>query len=189
MKHWIEKKYLHPKLQKLKHCCPWLTANQITIGRVVPAALAYALSSWWLYLLAAVLDWVDGAWARANKEDGSLGRILDPAMDKLIVLSWLWALYWHNILPVWWVAGMTALDLISQAAYGLPVFKQHGANVLGKGKKVLQDACILAGTIPMLGSDWAGLLLKSSVWAALLSLGAKFQLRQTEKNQGHRHCT
>lgn len=181
MKHWIEKKYLHPKLQKLKRYCPWLTANKITIGRLAPAVLAYAFSNPWFYLLTALLDWIDGAWARANKEDSPFGRILDPAMDKLIVLSWLWVLHWHNILPFWWVLGMTALDLISQAAYSLPIFKQHGANQLGKGKKVLQDACILAGMIPMLGSDWAGLLLKTSVWAALLSLGAKFQLRQSEK--------
>ncbi|MEK7125604.1 MAG: CDP-alcohol phosphatidyltransferase family protein [Patescibacteria group bacterium] len=183
MKQLIETYYLHPSLIKLKHRWPNLTANQITLSRLVPAGLAYITNNPWLYLLAALLDWIDGAWARANKEDGVHGRILDPAVDKLIVLSWLWALYAQNILPFWWVLGMTALDIVSQAAYHTEaVLQKHGANQLGKAKKVLQDACILAGIIPMLRDDLPGLLLKASVWAAALSLGAKFQLQQSEKS-------
>lgn len=181
MKQRIEKTYLHPLLQKLKALCPSLTANQITLARLAPAGLAYIKNDPWLYLLAALLDWADGAWARANSENGPLGRYLDPAVDKVIVLFWLWALYNQGVLPLFWVTAMTGLDAISQVAYGLKIFQKHGANVFGKSKKVLQDSCIMAGILFHDKGDLASLFLIFSAGAALLSLGAKFQLKQTEK--------
>lgn len=65
---------------------------------------------WALAVLAfsGVSDYLDGKLARRWNQVSSLGRILDPAADRLYILSTLVGLTWRDILPLW----LTALLLV-----------------------------------------------------------------------------
>jgi cardiolipin synthase len=58
---------------------------------------------WALLVLAfsGVSDYLDGKLARRWNQISSLGRILDPAADRLYILSTLVGLTWREILPLW----------------------------------------------------------------------------------------
>jgi CDP-diacylglycerol---glycerol-3-phosphate 3-phosphatidyltransferase len=60
---------------------------------------------WWamaVFIVAAVTDVVDGAWARAQGSVTTLGKIADPIADKAITGVALVGLSWWGVLP-WWV--------------------------------------------------------------------------------------
>lgn len=66
--------------------------NQVTTARLVLTVVLFVLlhrgnylTSFWLFLLAAGTDWLDGYWARKYGQVTQLGRILDPFADKLII--------------------------------------------------------------------------------------------------------
>lgn len=72
--------------------------NLLTYGRVAAVPVVVALLFWpnsapasWtalgLYVLAAVTDFFDGYLARAWSQQSSLGRMLDPIADKLLVAA------------------------------------------------------------------------------------------------------
>lgn len=58
---------------------------------------------WALLVLAfsGVSDYLDGKLARRWNQVSNLGRILDPAADRLYILSTLVGLTWRDILPLW----------------------------------------------------------------------------------------
>lgn len=58
---------------------------------------------WALLVLAlsGISDYLDGKLARRWNQISSLGRILDPAADRLYILSTLVGLTWRGILPLW----------------------------------------------------------------------------------------
>jgi cardiolipin synthase (CMP-forming) len=58
---------------------------------------------WALLVLAfsGISDYLDGKLARRWNQISHLGRILDPAADRLYILSTLVGLTWRGILPLW----------------------------------------------------------------------------------------
>ena len=82
--------------QTLQRTLPYSLPNLLTYGRIAAApALAFSLyflpgtAGHWLafgiFVVAAVTDWLDGYLARAWDQQSSLGRLLDPIADKLLV--------------------------------------------------------------------------------------------------------
>lgn len=69
---------------------------------------------WALLLIAvsAVTDFVDGYVARHFNQVSRLGQLLDPAADRLFILSTLLGLGWVGVLPWWLVAVIVARDLL-----------------------------------------------------------------------------
>src|SRR2546425_4951265 len=68
--------------------------NLLTVPRLVLAVVFFAfLAAHWfktsfvLFVVAASTDWLDGYLARRRGETTTLGRILDPFVDKVIVLG------------------------------------------------------------------------------------------------------
>jgi CDP-diacylglycerol--glycerol-3-phosphate 3-phosphatidyltransferase len=66
--------------------------NQLTVSRLVLSlalfvliAFEYYLASFFVFAVAAGTDWLDGYWARKYGQVTTLGRILDPFVDKIIV--------------------------------------------------------------------------------------------------------
>ncbi|MBV9022333.1 MAG: CDP-alcohol phosphatidyltransferase family protein [Streptomycetaceae bacterium] len=92
---------------------------------------------WALAILAlsGISDYLDGKLARRWNQISRLGRILDPAADRLYVLSTLLGLTWREILP-WWLTGvLVARELMLVVA--VLVLRRHGygppqVNFLGK---------------------------------------------------------
>ena len=70
---------------------------------------------WWaLAVLAAasLSDWLDGKIARALNQQSRLGELLDPAADRLYIVSTVIALAIRGIIPWWLVVVLAARELL-----------------------------------------------------------------------------
>jgi len=90
----------------------WNLPNTITVSRLVLSLMLFVmiyLEGWWktsalLFIIAAATDFLDGYFARKYNQVTTLGRILDPFVDKIIIcgafifLLGTWALYWNQCL-------------------------------------------------------------------------------------------
>ncbi len=91
----------------------------IRYGRSVDAGTAEESLRWLAvgtYTLAAVLDGVDGWIARRFDQKSLAGAIMDPLVDKALLMTGLltatfvnWGIDWH--LPVWFILLVIARDL------------------------------------------------------------------------------
>jgi cardiolipin synthase (CMP-forming) len=81
----------------------WNLPNVLTYGRLAAVPIVVAFLFWphvawarWtalaIYIAAAITDFFDGYLARAWSQQSSLGRMLDPIADKLLVAAVLLAL-------------------------------------------------------------------------------------------------
>jgi CDP-diacylglycerol--glycerol-3-phosphate 3-phosphatidyltransferase len=91
--------------------------NLLTYGRIaaIPAIVAILFwpldpdMRWWalgLYVVAGVTDYLDGYLARAYAQQSSLGRMLDPIADKLLIAACLLMLVADGTIKSWslWAA-------------------------------------------------------------------------------------
>lgn len=86
--------------------------------------------------LAGVSDWADGVLARRLNQTSALGRILDPAADRLYIAAALVGLAWRELVPWWLVAVLVLRELVVAAA--LPGLYARGygplpVHLVGKG--------------------------------------------------------
>ncbi len=87
--------------------------NAISVARLagVPVFLWLVLGphadGWAVLLLiaAGLSDWLDGKIARAWNQQSQLGRMLDPAADRLYIAATLAGLAIRGIIP-WWLVGL-----------------------------------------------------------------------------------
>lgn len=97
----------HTASRPLRGARPMSLPNILTYGRIaaVPALvlcltlLAGDLARWsafGLFVAAAITDWLDGYLARAWEQQSTLGQMLDPIADKLIVGAALMMLVHDN---------------------------------------------------------------------------------------------
>jgi cardiolipin synthase len=121
-----------------------LTApNVITLVRL----LCIPLFLWLLFglhhqTLAAVLlavlgatDWIDGFVARRYNQVSTLGKILDPAADRVLVGTAVIAVIVHGAVPLWFgVATLTREALVSIMVVLLAALGAARINVLWVGK-------------------------------------------------------
>ncbi|WP_129838189.1 CDP-alcohol phosphatidyltransferase family protein [Streptomyces sp. RFCAC02] len=127
------------------------------------------LDGWALLVLAAsgVSDYLDGKLARRWNQISALGRVLDPAADRLYILSTLVGLTWRDILPLW----LTGLLLARELTLLVMVWRldRHGyappqVNFLGKAATFN-----LMYAFPLLllsdGSGWVASLAAIFGWA------------------------
>jgi CDP-diacylglycerol--glycerol-3-phosphate 3-phosphatidyltransferase len=96
---------------------PMSLPNVLTYGRIlaVPGLVACLFflqgdvarwSAFALFVLAGVTDWLDGYLARMWEQQSTLGRMLDPIADKLLVGAVLMMLVHDNTITGWsiWAA-------------------------------------------------------------------------------------
>jgi cardiolipin synthase (CMP-forming) len=95
----------------------WNLPNMLTYGRLAAVPLVVAFLFWptdfwarWtalaIYSAAAITDFFDGYLARAWSQQSSLGRMLDPIADKLLVAAVLLVLVADSTIKGWslWAA-------------------------------------------------------------------------------------
>ena len=111
----------------------WLTCTEQTW------TLALA---WVLFNAAAASDWLDGYLARRSGTTSLLGTLLDPVVDKIMVLSALLVFVTLGLLPLWLVLLNLAREFLVTAVrqiHSTPT-RVVGANWMGKAKFATQVA-------------------------------------------------
>jgi cardiolipin synthase (CMP-forming) len=66
----------------------------------------------YVVVFAGLTDWLDGYTARKLGGTGNLGTILDPAADKLMLVTLFFALTYAGLIPLWLLALVMGRDLI-----------------------------------------------------------------------------
>ncbi len=94
-----------------------------------------------VFLLAAGTDWLDGYVARRFNQVTDLGKVLDPLVDKLLILTPLLCLIELREIPAWTVFVILMREL-TIAGWRVNQTNVSGANVWGKAKTVSQIAAI-----------------------------------------------
>jgi CDP-diacylglycerol--glycerol-3-phosphate 3-phosphatidyltransferase len=102
---------------------------------------------WGVFAVASLTDWVDGYVARRWHQVSDLGKILDPLVDKLLVLAPLLPLLAQGKVPAWGVYVILARELII-AGWRSRQTQVTGANRWGKAKTVSQIVAILLLLLP-----------------------------------------
>ncbi len=134
----------------------------------------YAIWGVLILLAAATTDWADGYFARRRSEVTTLGILLDPIADKLLISAAFISLVEMDLVPAWMVVVIigrefTVLGLRNIAsAEGFTI----AASALGKTKMALQ---VLAVAVLILGAKhpafqwWGRIVLWLVVVSAIVS--------------------
>jgi cardiolipin synthase len=173
----------------------WTLPNAISVLRLLgvplflwlllgPQADAWAVG---VLMVSGFTDWLDGKLARWLNQSSRLGALLDPAADRLYIVSTLVALAVREIIPVWIVALLLGRELVLGVAllvlrrYGYPPLQVH---YLGKAATLLL-LYAFPGLMLADGDGWLATLLAPFAWAltiwgtALYVLAGLFYLIQT----------
>jgi cardiolipin synthase (CMP-forming) len=163
----------------------WTVPNALSVLRLlgVPLFLWLLLgpeADGWAFAVLAVsglTDWLDGKLARWLDQSSRLGALLDPAADRLYIVSTLVALALRDIVPVWVVALLLGRELVLGAMllvlrrYGYPPLQVH---YLGKAATFLLlyafPVLLLAdgdGTLAAVAAPFAWAL---TIWGTALYL-------------------
>jgi len=164
--------------------------NQVTSLRLILSVVLFGFMTWHYYLtslglfiVAAGTDWLDGYYARKYGQVTTLGRILDPFADKVIICG---TFIFLTAVPVmaqvpyglraWMVVVIVGRELLVTALRSF--IEERGgdfsAKMSGKLKMVLQ--CVAAGTClyylsyahPLDDAPrWLWALMVTSLWSAV----------------------
>ena len=157
--------------------------NQLTAGRLVLGVILFVLIEHQLWLwciavfaLAAFTDWLDGYVARLQNLTSTLGRNLDPLVDKVVICgAYIFLLQQKDPgsgLTPWMVVIVVSRELIIT---GLRSFLENlganfGAEWLGKIKMVLQCAALFAIFLALYEQYWLFDLARDIlVWSMLIA--------------------
>ncbi|MBN2024102.1 MAG: CDP-diacylglycerol--glycerol-3-phosphate 3-phosphatidyltransferase [Pirellulales bacterium] len=165
--------------------------NQLTSLRLVLTVVMFVFIAWEFYLtsfilfvIAASTDWLDGYFARKYGQVTTLGRILDPFADKVIICGTfvflvavpaMRAAPWGG-LQAWMVVVILGRELLVTALRSF--IEQRGgdfsAKMAGKWKMLLQcvaaaaGLCYLAFAVRDLTPPWwCWITLAVSLWVAV----------------------
>ena len=72
----------------------------------------YDLAATFLFALAAGTDWIDGQIARRTNQVSKLGQLLDPAVDRILMIVGVAGLFIVGRLPLWIIVFVVARDLL-----------------------------------------------------------------------------
>jgi CDP-diacylglycerol--glycerol-3-phosphate 3-phosphatidyltransferase len=142
--------------------------NQLTASRFVLAlGLFYLIAdeSWeWcvvVFGVAAATDWLDGYLARKQGLSSTLGRVLDPLVDKVLICgAYIFLLpkgTAEGWLEPWMVTVVVARELVINSLRSFLENRgaEFGADWLGKFKMGLQCAAVFAIFVAQIGRKWS----------------------------------
>ena len=140
----------------------WTLPNALTVLRIflVPILVVFLLTDYRLvglsvFIIASLTDWFDGYLARTRKQITTLGQLLDPIADKLLVSAAFISLVELGLAPAWMVVIIIGREL---AISGLrPIAASHGiiisSSALGKYKTTVQMVTVV---LLLLGPAYLG---------------------------------
>jgi CDP-diacylglycerol--glycerol-3-phosphate 3-phosphatidyltransferase len=122
-----------------------------------------------LFLIAALTDLLDGYLARKWGQITTVGTLLDPIADKLLVSSALIALVQVRVVPAWMTIVIIAREFAISGLRSIAAAEGYiiQASDFGKAKLVAQVAAI---SLLMLSMRWTQLhpYAIASMWAVIL---------------------
>ena len=149
----------------------WTLPNILTVARIAITpviALLPFIAGYWpkllcfvIFVAASATDVIDGRLARRNKQVTSLGAMLDPIADKLLLLATLVPIWWisrqrHDLydIPVWGSIPLWVCLLLIGREFAMTGFRFWAARrgvvitAQGPGKlKTVFQAIFIGGTI------------------------------------------
>jgi CDP-diacylglycerol--glycerol-3-phosphate 3-phosphatidyltransferase len=146
--------------------------NTLTLGRIflVPLLVVFLISSSRInsliaaaiFLAASFTDWLDGHIARKTRQITTLGKLLDPLADKLLVSAAFISLVQGGRIPAWMVVVIVCRELAITGLRGIAASKKLvvASSWWGKYKMLAQ---ILAIMLLILDVPWA----MAAAWVAL----------------------
>src|SRR5213078_559142 len=97
-------------------------ADQLTVARALSVPVVVLLYAWnfdnhayWataVFCVAMTTDWFDGRLARRHGRTSSVGSLLDPIADKVLVLAALVMLVGQGVSPAWMVAAIVVREVL-----------------------------------------------------------------------------
>jgi len=165
-------------------------ANQLTVLRIllIPVfvlLLVYdaRVAALIVFLLTCISDSLDGYIARTWRQQTTLGTVLDPIADKLLMVTTFATLALLKALPVPLTILLIARDLILSVVVGVVLFttgrRLPGPSLLGRAAVFAQMVTVVVGLVFHVFTDWLVLealrpfiLVPIFVATALLALAA-----------------
>jgi len=153
----------------------------VLLARDIPSRTLWGAS---LFLAAALTDMLDGYLARRRGQVTTLGRLLDPIADKLLVSSALIALVWRHTAPAWMVVVIIGREFAVSGLRSIAAHEGFSIDVsrIGKGKMVMQVAAVVGLILGEKYHGWHGwvkitaeVLLWAVVFFALVSMAQYFR--------------
>ena len=148
----------------LVHDRVWTAANVITFVRLggLPLFVWLVLGverlgvAFWVLVVIAATDWVDGYVARRFDQITHLGRVLDPLIDRALLATAAVTLLVAGILP-WLVAALIIGRDVVLLGSALVIFGHLPAIPVSRTGK-FSTACLLVGIPALLPANlaWAG---------------------------------
>lgn len=124
--------------------------NQLTIARLLVTFIFVAVMSiersWsftaalWLFVTAAITDWLDGWIARRYGLITNFGKLMDPLVDKVMITAAFVMLSAHGLFPAWALVIILAREFLVTGLRLLATSQGAvlAADSLGKWKTTLQ---------------------------------------------------
>jgi CDP-diacylglycerol--glycerol-3-phosphate 3-phosphatidyltransferase len=155
--------------------------NSLTLARIflVPIVVAVLLTkdirnwTFWgasLFLVAALTDLLDGYLARRRKQVTTLGRLLDPIADKLLISSALISLVHLQLVRPWMVVIIIGREFAVSGMRSIAAHEGFSINVstLGKGKMVTQVAAVVGIILGRKYHGWVQETAMVLLWAVVI---------------------
>jgi CDP-diacylglycerol--glycerol-3-phosphate 3-phosphatidyltransferase len=150
-----------------------LSAIRLALIPVFIYALLVAHADGWavaILMFSGASDWADGKIARTLNQSSRLGVLLDPAVDRLYMVTVPITLAVRGIVPWWFVITLFVRDALLAAT--LPVLRSRGLSALpvtyiGKGATF----CLMSGFPLVLLGTWDALwsrVVGACGWAFLI---------------------
>jgi len=119
-----------------------------------------ATIAFWLFIAAAIGDWLDGYIARKQNLVSNFGKFMDALTDKVLIIGIMVAFVGLKIIPIPWVLITLCREFLISgmrmvaASKGVVVAAERG----GKWKTVLQIIAVsVLLLVPMIQRDWPNL--------------------------------
>jgi cardiolipin synthase len=123
-----------------------------------------------LFGVAAWSDYFDGIAARVTGQYSRFGVLLDPVVDRLLVLSGVIACWYHDLLPRWALAILVARELFMLVA---------GRAALKRGVELRINWWGRWSVWPLMAALFAGLVGLKTLGAVLLYVGLVLAIMAT----------
>ncbi|MGE5304514.1 MAG: CDP-alcohol phosphatidyltransferase family protein [Alphaproteobacteria bacterium] len=167
--------------------------NFLTLIRIltIPFFLVYLAyhrygEAFIVFVLGGMTDFLDGLTARLMNQQTAIGAYLDPAADKLLVISSFVVLGMIGAIPMWLAVVVVSRDVLLIVGYGIVYFlvEERPAakpSWIGKGSTMLQ--LVTMGTAlallakPGLFDDWVMTGLIALTALATIASGVQYIYR------------